>query len=182
MLRHLIESLHDAGPRVARLPHGLLVFAPFDARQKPAPSEHHPSTAEPHTRDEESTRPQPTVAHPPHPVTTVRTLTLACCATIPRYTLGRISGRPHDRPATHLPHRTRGRAQPTSPGAPCPGAVASREAERLDGVGVLSSWRALMLWSIPARVARKISGRRRPATRTVGEVTGKPKFRPAGTL
>ena len=44
-----------------------------------------------------------------------------------------------------------------------------------------SSWRALMLWSIPARVASEIS---RPSTTChspPSEVTGKPKFRPAGT-
>ena len=44
-----------------------------------------------------------------------------------------------------------------------------------------SSCRALMLWSIPARVASEIS---RPSTTChspPSEVTGKPKFRPAGT-
>ena len=43
-----------------------------------------------------------------------------------------------------------------------------------------SSWRALMLWSIPARVASEIS---RPSTTChspPSEVTGKPKFRAGG--
>lgn len=81
------------------------------------------------------------------------------------HTRGRAPGHSRARAQSHQPPRGR------SPHLMKPSALTAS----------YSSCRALMLWSIPARVASEIS---RPSTTChspPSEVTGKPKFRPAGT-
>ena len=96
------------------------------------------------------------------------TSVIACATRDARAPLTKAGARPANQPGAHPSHQPpRGR----SPHLMKPSSLTAS----------YSSWRALMLWSIPARVASEIS---RPSTTChspPSEVTGKPKFRPAGT-